>query len=386
MDSSRTKAFDLPSPLELPSQDRVFSGVYYGAYLTRKGDLYALGATEQEGILGKKDGMSLIARNVVHAAVGAKSIAYVTQDGHLHVHGGVLGVLFAEGPDFTGAKRVYSFNLDAFLAVGWDGRKYIFGENKDNLFELKDYYWFQLDFRPADDPEILKVMRERKKDFGTLKLTQLLADVPAYWAWEREVTGCPEAMLLSGAYRSSLRISPTTKYSRADGSPEGIYAFAGVPNAYIIRPESGFLESVTLAPENVLSTSCPLFTDDGAWKRVDPKAHKKAICIEDEERWFMLDGTTLYILQGSKKTVVANNIADIDVSALRVLILTNTGRLFQSSWRKQKPGNIEGVLSGPLTYPLESFSAFCNRQSQGLLAKAFNKFVDTEWEEIHWKP
>lgn len=378
------KGFQFQLPLSLPVQDHVFSGIYHGAYLTKGGELYALGATDPEGILGKKDGMALVARNVVHAAVSVHSMAYVTQDGHLHVHGGVLGRLFAEGPFFTGAKRVFTLNMDAFLALGPNGEKYVFGSNKNNIFGLQDSYRCLLDVRRADDPEILKVMRERKTDFGSVSVKELFADTPSYWKWEKEVRECNDAVLLTKEYQSALRINPTTKYNREDGSPEGIYAFAILPNSYVIRPEAHYMDDIQLAPQNVLDISCPLFEDERAWKQVDPKAHRKAIYIHDEGRWLFLDGTELVVQDRTGKALVSKEIADVDISELRVLLLTTSGRLFQSRWRKRSGANIFGISDGPGAFPIHSFSSYYKGRS--LLSKAAGLILGDDWEEIKWKP
>ena len=384
MEDKRENAAGKTPLLRYPVHDRVFSGTYYGAYLTRKGKLYALGAAEAEGILGKKDGKPLLSENVVHAAAGVRSIAYVTRDGHLHVYGGRLGRLFAEGPSFPGAKAVYPLNYDAFLAIGLDGKKYVFGENKNNIFQMEPYYWFQMNVPPADDPKILEVMRARKDDFGSLSTTELFANAPAYQKWAEEGANCPEAALLAQEYQGGLRLVPATKYGE-DGSPQGMYLKAGVPSSIIIRPEPGFLENMELAPENVLDMSSPLFEDGRTWRQVNPSAHKKAIYLSDESRWLYLDDTMLYFFEGQKKTVIAKDVLDVDVSYLRVLILTTFGQLYQSRWRNTKGKYIEGARTGPMEFPLSTLPAFRERQSKGIFGKMVNSLA-SDWEEIHWKP
>ena len=321
----------------------------------------------------------------MHAAVGTDSVAYVTQDGHLHVAGGVLGLLFAEGPCFPGAEKVYCFDSDDFLVFGLDGKLYAFGNNKTNTFELKDKYCFRLNFRAADDPEILEVMRQRKDDFGKVKKTVLFADIPSYWAWEREMAETEEVRLLAKVYKSNFKLAPGTRYDE-DGSPLGMFAYALVSTAYVIRPEDYYMNNDRMGPDNVLYIACPLPDDYEVLKEVDPGAHKKAIYIKDENRWFMLDGTELYILHGSEKTVVAKDIADISVSYVRVLILTTSGQIFQSSWRRKNAPMIEGALRSPGKFPLASLPDFRKRQTGGFLGKAFNALLDNEWEEIKWKP
>ena len=385
-DNQKNAAFDAALPLPFPAQDRVFSGVYYGAYLTKSGKLYALGtAADPDKTLKRKDGMPLIATDVVSAAVGGNSIAYVTRDGHLYVHGGPLASVFAEGPAFTGARAVFTANLDSFLAVGFGGKNYMFGNNKYNIFGIGDQYWFPLDFKAADAPEILEVLRRRKDEIGAAKVSDFFSDVGAYRSWEEELRTCPEAVRLYREYQSHLRLAPRVTYSEEDGSPAGLAAYAGVPNAFVIRPESGLLEGVTLAPENVLSISCPYFEDTAVLDHIDPGAHKKAVYIRDEGRWLFLDGTELYLLDGGKKTVVAKDVADVDLSLFRALILTTSGQIFQSGWRNQGTVAPEGVFHGSVDFPFASLAAFRKRQTGGIFGKLANMAFNT-WQEIRWKP
>lgn len=385
MNGEEKRASEKMPLLAFPPNDRVFSGVYYGAYLTKNGNLYALGKTETEGILGVKDGKALIAENVVHAAVGGRSIAYVTRDAHLHVHGGALGRVFAEGPGFTGAKAVYSINLDTFLAVGTDGKNYLFGSNKDNIFQLDSSYSFQLNIPPANDPAILEVMRKRKDEFGKTSMKELFANTPSYQAWEQKVLNSQELKHLCQEYQTALPVTPATKYNKTDGSPEGIYAFIRVPNSFVIRPESGYLEGKELAPENVLDISSPMFDDNEIWKRINPALYRKAIYLSDEGRWLFLYKNILYLQENGKKTALGNDILDVDVSQLRVLILTTSGKLYQSAWRNLNGKVMEGVSFGSVEYPLSSFPEFRKRQGGGILGNLFN-MAASKWEEIKWHP
>ena len=58
------ETFDSRLPLDLPDQDHVFSGTFSGVYLTKRGELYALGVTGTGKNSESKDGKALIARDV----------------------------------------------------------------------------------------------------------------------------------------------------------------------------------------------------------------------------------------------------------------------------------------------------------------------------------